>query len=201
MQKLPAKPDLDRVVVVGISCSGKTTFSKRLAIILQNPYFELDDLSWGPNWRRKPTTEFRRLAAEAAAGERWVMDGGYNHVRKFIWPRATAVVWLNMGFATVFCRGVVRSFKRALTRELINSAGNRGSFRRSFFIRSSTLLSIIQDYSAKRQAYRELRDSGQFPQVAWIEFRKPAEAEEFLRSLHSAQTKIAIFAFFLASLR
>jgi adenylate kinase family enzyme len=187
MQKPPpAKPDLDRVIVVGISCSGKTTFSKRLAIVLNNPRFELDDFFWGPNWRPKPAAEFQRLTAEAAACERWVIDGGYRVVRELTWPRATAVIWLNLGFATVFGRAVVRSFKRGLTGELLHAAGNRESFRRSFFSRGSILWWIITTYSAQRRGYRELRASGQFPQIAWIEFRRPTEAEEFLRSLHSA---------------
>lgn len=200
MRNPPAKLDLDRVVVVGISCSGKTTFSKRLATILDNPRFELDDFFWGPNWRPKPAADFRRLAAEAAACERWVIDGGYGAVRNLIWPRATAVVWLNLGFATVFGRAVVRSFKRGLTGELLHAAGNRESFRRSFFSRGSILLYIIRTYSAQRRGYRDLRDSGQFPQVTWIECHRPIEAEEFLRNLYSAQGKIVMSAFLLASL-
>ncbi|HEY1374233.1 MAG TPA: toxin [Candidatus Binatia bacterium] len=200
MQKSPAEFDLDRVIVVGISCSGKTIFSMRLATLLRHPRFELDDFFWGPNWQPKPPPEFRRLAAEAAAGECWVIDGGYGAVRQIVWPRATAVVWLNLSFITVFGRAVRRSLKRGLTGELLHAAENRESLRRSFFSRGSILLYIMRTYSTQRRAYRDLRDSGQFPQVAWIEFRRPAEAEEFLRSLHSAQAKIAIFAFFLASL-
>jgi adenylate kinase family enzyme len=200
MQTFPAKLDLDRVVVVGISCSGKTTFSKRLAIVLNNPRFELDDFFWGPNWHSRPTADFRRLAAEAAAGERWVIDGGYRAAREVVWPRATAVVWLNLSFVTVFGRAVVRCFIRARSAELLHTAGNRESFRHSFFSRGSILLHIIKTYSAQRRRYRELRESGQFPQIVWIEFRGPTDAEEFLHSLSSAVTNIAMTVFFLALL-
>jgi len=68
MQEPPAKLDLDRVLVVGISCSGKTIFSKRLAIVLSNPRFELDDFFGGRTGGRNRRPSFaaarrrRRLA-------------------------------------------------------------------------------------------------------------------------------------------
>jgi adenylate kinase family enzyme len=40
---------LTRVVVVGSSCSGKTTFARSLAEIVGSPHVELDALHWGPN--------------------------------------------------------------------------------------------------------------------------------------------------------
>jgi hypothetical protein len=123
------------------------------------------------------------LAAEASAGERWVIDGGYRAAREIIWPRATAVVWLNLSFMTVFGRAIVRCFKRSLTTESLHTAGNRESFRRSFMSRGSILLYIMKNYSAQRRSYRDLRDSRQFPEVAWIEFRRAMEAEEFCRRL------------------
>jgi tRNA uridine 5-carbamoylmethylation protein Kti12 len=41
--------DQPRIVVVGTSCSGKTTFSRRLAQSLGREHVELDALHWGPN--------------------------------------------------------------------------------------------------------------------------------------------------------
>ena len=36
---------LSRVVVVGTTCSGKTTFANRLAVLLDAPHVELDALA------------------------------------------------------------------------------------------------------------------------------------------------------------
>ena len=44
-----------RVVVIGASCSGKTTFTRRLAEILDYPLTELDRLHWLPDWKPRPT--------------------------------------------------------------------------------------------------------------------------------------------------
>jgi adenylate kinase family enzyme len=78
---------LERVIVVGTSCCGKTTFSKRLSGILQQPHIELDALYWGPNWEPKPADEFRSLVDHATSSDRWVVDGNYSAVRNLIWPK------------------------------------------------------------------------------------------------------------------
>ena len=36
------------------------------------PHIELDAIHWLPNWRERPTVEFRELAALAVAGDQWV---------------------------------------------------------------------------------------------------------------------------------
>ena len=79
--------NLRRVIVVGTSGSGKTTFARRLAEILDVPHFELDQLHWGPNWTPKDMAEFRQLTEAAVAGERWVIDGNYSKVQDIIWSR------------------------------------------------------------------------------------------------------------------
>ncbi|MFA9491306.1 MAG: hypothetical protein ACERK1_08780 [Anaerolineales bacterium] len=68
---------MDRVVVIGTSCSGKSTFAHRLAEIIDAPWYELDRLHWLPGWEPRPLDEFRRLVAEKVSRDRWVIDGNY----------------------------------------------------------------------------------------------------------------------------
>ena len=41
---------MERINVVGTSCSGKTTLARAIAGRLGLPYTELDALFWGPRW-------------------------------------------------------------------------------------------------------------------------------------------------------
>ncbi len=70
-----------RVVVIGSSCAGKSTFAQALAASRGCPAIELDELFWSPDWRPKPTVEFLRLVSETTSGERWVAAGNYGLAR------------------------------------------------------------------------------------------------------------------------
>jgi adenylate kinase family enzyme len=62
--------ELARVVVIGSTGSGKTTFARRLADCLQSTHIELDAINWQPNWTARPRAELRELTRNAVAAER-----------------------------------------------------------------------------------------------------------------------------------
>jgi adenylate kinase family enzyme len=174
------KNEMARVVVVGTSCMGKTTFSRRLAQLYRIPHIELDALHWLPNWVSRPPDEFSSLVKEAVAQENWVVDGNYNPVRPLVWSRATTVIWLNYAFPTVLWRALSRTVRRSLTREELYS-GNRESLRLAFFSRDSILLWVLKTFHQCRVGYRNLFADPQWRHLTRIELRKPSEADEFLR--------------------
>ena len=173
---------MDRVVVVGTSCSGKTTLARQLARELGAPHVELDGIHWMSGWRERPVDEVRRMAAEAAAAERWVMDGNYSAVRDIVWGRATTVVWLNYPFRVVLWRALSRTTRRVITQEELFS-GNREGFRQSFLSRDSIILWAITSYRRVRREYRRILDGGDYPHLRVIELRGPAEAEGLVSAL------------------
>lgn len=183
---VPAQPaDLARVVIVGTSGAGKTTFAEALAAVLGGTAQDLDPLFWGPDWTPKPAQVFRQLVAQAIAGERWVVAGNYADVRGLIWSRASCVIWLNYSFTVVLWRSLKRTLYRASTRKPLWH-GNAESFRRSFFSRDSILLWVLTTYARRRRNYAALRAAGEFAQLRWIEFRHPREAQQFLQALRDA---------------
>ena len=173
-----------RVVVIGTSGAGKTTFAANLAKALNLRHTELDELHWGPNWKPAPTPQFVNAAGRAAEAQNWVMDGNYSVVREQLWPRATHIVWLNYGRWTVFSRVLWRTTRRATLGTPLYH-GNRESWRSAFFSRDSILLWSWQTFAKNRRNYRDLRASAQFPQLQWLEFKTPQQAQEWLDSLRS----------------
>ena len=177
--------EMERVVVVGTSCSGKTTLARRLSRALGSSHVELDAIHWKPEWQERPVDEVRQMASEAAAGERWVMDGNYSAVRDIVWGRATTVVWLNYPFRVVLWRALSRTTRRVITQEELFS-GNREGFRQSFLSRDSIILWAISSHRRVRQDYRRILDGGDFPYLRVIELRGPSEAEALVVSLGGA---------------
>jgi adenylate kinase family enzyme len=173
---------MQRIVTIGTSCSGKTTLAKQLAGRLRCPHVELDALHWLPNWVERSNEEFRTLVRDAVTPDRWVVDGNYAPIRDIVWPRATSMIWLNYSFPLVFGRALSRTFRRAFTGEELYS-GNRESLRTALFRKDSILWWVTSTHYARRKRYAEVRDSGEFPNLKWMEFRGPAEATRFLDSV------------------
>jgi adenylate kinase family enzyme len=108
-----------RIVIVGTTSSGKSTLAKQLAQKLDLDFIELDALHWEPNWTEAPEEVFRSRVERAIQAEAWVVAGNYHVVRDLVWPRAEAVVWLDYPFLLVFWRLLTRTFRRAITREVL----------------------------------------------------------------------------------
>lgn len=67
-----------RIVVIGCSGSGKSTIARAIGARTGLPVIHLDTLYWHPGWRPHPDLAvFQAELRAAAAGERWVIDGGF----------------------------------------------------------------------------------------------------------------------------
>lgn len=120
-------PTVQRVLVAGITGSGKTTFARELAARAGLPFHEMDALYHGPGW--VPLDSFEADVDRISAGDSWVFDShGYAQVRDLLWSRADTVVWLSYPRPVVMSRVLRRSFVRARHgQEIFN--GNTETFR------------------------------------------------------------------------
>jgi adenylate kinase family enzyme len=173
---------LQRVVVIGTSCSGKTTFGRELAQKLKAPHIELDSIHWKPNWVAAPKEEFRGSTQKAIAPDAWVLDGNYHAVRDLVWARATTLIWLNYPFPVIAWRALSRTCRRVFYRQ-VRWSGNRETFRRSFLSRESVLWWVLKSYQRRRQEYHRLFKEPAYRHLQIIIFQSPTEAENFLQDI------------------
>ncbi len=178
---------LERVVVVGTSCVGKTTFARTIGRILSIDHLELDTVFWGPNWTQKSTDRFRAEITEAVAGDRWIVDGNYSVVRDLVWSRATAVIWLNFSFGRIFSRALKRTLRRVFQREVLFS-GNRETFRGAFLSHDSILRWVITTFRRNRHLYREIISDGTYAPLDVIAFEDTEAASDWLIRLEQEMT-------------
>lgn len=172
---------MNRMNVVGTSCSGKTTLARTMGRRLALPHIELDALFWGPRWTPVPDVEFRHRVSEAVAGERWVIDGGYSTIRALIWERADTIVWLDYPMPLVLARWARRTVVRIRSRrEFWPGTGNRESLRNA--LRADGLLWwILRTHHRRRRTMRQAMRSRS--DLRWIRLRSPSETERWLAEL------------------
>ena len=167
-----------RIVIYGVTGSGKTTLAHRLAQALGLTHIELDALYHGPNWTPAPDDVFLARVREAidAAPEGWVADGKYGLIRPLLLPLADTVVWLRLPWRVSYVSMLRRTLRRMVSRqELWN--GNRETLRNIFLEKDSLLLWGIHHHRASiRSVRRSLDDIPHSADVLILRSRRDVEA-------------------------
>lgn len=92
-----------KIIVLGCSGSGKSTFSRRLQALTGLPLIHLDNLWWRKDRTHVSREEFDRRLEEALAGERWIIDGDYSRTYEPRFRACDTVIFLDYDEAT--CMG------------------------------------------------------------------------------------------------
>jgi len=109
-----------RVLVIGTSGSGKSTFAEKLAGEAGIAHLELDLINWRPGWydrSREETAAFLADVDHATAQRDWVLAGNYSVTRPVVLPRVTHLVWMDLPLWLVMAQLIPRSIRRAAAKD------------------------------------------------------------------------------------
>jgi adenylate kinase family enzyme len=168
-----------RVLVYGVTGSGKTTFARKMAERTGLPWHSVDDLTWEPGWVEVPADEQRRRIEQICAGERWILDTAYGQWLEVPLTRAELIVALDYPRWLSLARLVRRTLLRAIDRRQICN-GNTESFRQAFS-RDSIIGWHFKSFAHKRARMRAWAADPAGPQV--VRFSSPLAARRWLAGL------------------
>lgn len=175
-----------RIVVVGISGTGKTTLATRISERLGILHIEMDSLHWRRCWTEAPLEELRQRVTQAVQAPGWVLDGNYSKVRDLVWSKAVLLVWLDYPLSLTLWRLSLRTIRRIITRvELWD--GNRETLWNAVFTRDSLFRYAIGAYSRRRRQYPLLFASPEYSHLEVLRFRSPRQTEAWFSSLPDSQ--------------
>lgn len=86
-----------RLMVIGCSCAGKSTFSRRLAKITGLPLTHLDRLYWKSGWIEEDKQIFKAKQKNIVMQESWIIDGNFRSTMEMRLERAQIVYRFKIG--------------------------------------------------------------------------------------------------------
>lgn len=85
-----------RVLVIGCSGAGKSTFAAKLSARTGLPLISLDAEFWRPGWTTTPRSEWRAKVSNLASRDAWIMDGTFDSSLDLRLPPADTVIWFRL---------------------------------------------------------------------------------------------------------
>jgi len=169
----------DRILIYGVTGSGKSTAALRLGEITGLPVTLVDELTWKPGWIPVEEDEQLELIAGITAGERWVMDSAYGAWLDVVLPRTQLIVGLDYPRWFSLLRLIRRTLYGAVTKEP-RCNGNFESFRNTLS-RDSIVLWHFRSFPRKRGRMRTWATSADAPPI--LLFTSARQLKAWLNSL------------------
>lgn len=169
-----------RILVYGVTGSGKTVLARRIAERTGLPWHLVDNLTHEPGWIEVLQDEQRRRIGQICAGEEWILDSAYGRWIDLPLARANLVVALDYRRWISFGRLVRRTFRRARDGKPICN-GNTETWRRAFASRDSMLVWHWRSFARKRARIRQWETQSAGPMV--LRMSSPRQTQAWLESL------------------
>jgi adenylate kinase family enzyme len=170
---------MQRVLVIGSSGAGKSTFALALGAATGLPVIHIDHLFWQAGWVQTPNDVYVASIKAAVAGERWIMDGINTATFDLRVPRADTIIWLQRSRVACVRRVLYRVLKTYGTVRPDMAPGCPEKFDWSFL---KWVWNFPRDWDPKIKVGLDRND-------AWrrtVILRSDAEAAAYLRQ-HSRQ--------------
>lgn len=106
-----------RILVYGVTGSGKTVVASRISGTTGIPWTSVDDLTWEPGWTPVAEAERRRRMTAVCARDDWILDTAYGRWLDVPLGRADLVVALDFPRWFSLQRLVRRTLRRVRTRQ------------------------------------------------------------------------------------
>lgn len=86
----------NKIVVVGVSASGKSTFTKKLSAKVNIPATFMDSIMWKPGWVYVGDEETVNRLEQVSSAEKWIIEGYISSkARTLVFDRADLIIYLD----------------------------------------------------------------------------------------------------------
>jgi adenylate kinase family enzyme len=177
--------DARRVLIYGVTGSGKTMLAARLADLTGIEWHSVDDLTWEPGWVEVPVDEQRSRIQQICVRPQWILDTAYGKWLDLPLRYTQLIVALDYPRWFSFQRLVRRTVTRLFDRRLVCN-GNRESLR-GLFSRDGIIVWHFRSFDRKRQRILRWCNDPTAPPI--MRFTSSRQTEQWLSGLRERALK------------
>lgn len=166
-----------RVLIYGVTGSGKTTMAANLSSLTGLTWTEVDTLTWEPNWVEVPKEVQIERIREICSRDEWILDSAYGKWIDIPLERVELIIGLDYSRWRSLRQLIWRTTSRAWSKELVCN-GNVESFR-GMFSRTGLIMWHFQSFGRKRERIHNWANEGK---VEVVVLKHPRELDELLLS-------------------
>ncbi|MDD4690527.1 MAG: topology modulation protein [Eubacteriales bacterium] len=163
-----------KIMVIGSTGSGKSTFSRHLAGITGIPLIHLDQEFWNPGWLETPKDEWTKKQETLISGDEWIIDGNYGDSMNKRLEKADTVIYFD--FNKFVC------LKNYLKRLISNYGHERPDMAEGCIEKLDfEFVKYIWNFT-KTEGQRNKERLKRYQDKNIIVFRKRSEVKKFLKA-------------------
>jgi adenylate kinase family enzyme len=87
---------MKRILIIGSSGAGKSTFARRLGAATGLQVIHLDKIFWNPNWVETARDEWQKKVEQVLELDSWIVDGNYSGTMETRFAACDTVIFLDM---------------------------------------------------------------------------------------------------------
>ena len=165
-----------RILVYGVTGSGKSIAAERISARTGLPLTLTDEMTWQPGWVPVAEQRQRELFGTVVAEDRWVLDTAYGAWLDIVLPRVELIVGLDYPRWLSLQRLIRRTLVRAIDKKPICN-GNTESLR-GIFSQDSIIRWHFRSFARKRRRMRQWAAAQDGPPV--LIFTRPTDLERWI---------------------
>ncbi|MFA4931256.1 MAG: AAA family ATPase [Patescibacteria group bacterium] len=97
-----------KILIIGISCTGKTTLAKELSQQFNLPVYHYDQFGWKNNWQEVDKKTVNQEFTQIAKRKQWVVEGWLEPAASLLLKNADLVLYLDYSGFLAFIGGLKR---------------------------------------------------------------------------------------------